>query len=89
MDLEISLKDIDRTHRIGAPSKSKSRPIIVKFVRYMDRRRIFTNKNRLKGNNISIKESLTKIRKSALKEARNKFGSSSVWTADRKIMYND
>ena len=26
---------------------------------------------------------------SALKEARNKFGYSSVWTADKKIMYND
>ena len=33
MDLEISPGDIDRTHRIGVPSKGKNRPIIVKFVR--------------------------------------------------------
>ena len=39
----------------------------------MDRRCIFTNKKRLKGKNMSITESLTKIKMSALKEARNKF----------------
>ena len=44
MDLDISPGDIDRTHRTGVPSKDKYRPIIVKFVRYMDRRRVFTNK---------------------------------------------
>ena len=38
---------------------------------------------------MSITESLTKIRMSALKEARNKFGYSSVWTADAKIMYRE
>ena len=82
MDLEISLGDNDRTHRTGVPSKGKNRPTIAKFVRYIDRRRVFTNKKRLKGKNISITKSLTKIRMSALKEARNKFRYSSVWTAD-------
>ena len=89
MDLEIFPGDIDRTYRIGVPSKGKNRPIIVKFVRYRDRRRVFTNKKRLKGKNISINESLTKIRISALKDARNNFGYSSVWTADGKIIYKD
>ena len=55
----------------------------------MDRRRVFTNKKRLKGNKMSITESLTEIRMSALKEVRNKFGFSSVWTADGKILYNE
>ena len=36
---------------------------------------------------MSITDSLTKIRMSALKETRNKFGFSSVWTADGKILY--
>ena len=49
MDLEISPGDIDRTHRIDVPGKGKNRPMIVKFVRYMYRRRVFTNKKRLKG----------------------------------------
>ena len=37
---------------------------------------------------MSITDSLTKIRMSALKETRNKFGFSSVWTADGKILYD-
>ena len=55
----------------------------------MDRRYVFTNKKGLKGKNMSITESLTKIRMSALKEARNKFGFSTVWTADGKILYKE
>ena len=38
---------------------------------------------------MSVSESLTKIRMSALTEARNKFGYSSVWTADGKIVYKE
>ena len=86
MDLDISPGDIDCTHRIGVPSKGKNRPIIIKFVRYMDRRHVFSNKKTLKGKTMSITESLTKIRMSPLKEATNKFEYSSVWTADGKIM---
>ena len=89
MDFEISPGDIDRTHRIGVPSKGKNRPIIIKFVKYMYRRRVFTNKKRLKGKNMSITVSLTKIRMSALKEARSKFRYSNVWTADGKITYKE
>ena len=89
MGLDIFPGDINRTQRIGVPSQGKNIPIIVKFVRYMDRRGVFTNKKRLKGKNMSTTESLTKIRMSALKEARNKFGYSSVWTADEKITYKE
>ena len=83
MDLEISPGDIDRIHGIGVPSNGKNRPIFNRFVRYVDRRRVFTNKKRLKRNNKSI----IKIRKSALRKARNKFKYSSVWKADGTIMY--
>ena len=38
---------------------------------------------------MSTIESSSKIRMSALQEARNKFGFSSVWTAGRKIMYKE
>ena len=89
MDLEISPGDIDRTHRIGVLSKGKNRSIIIKFVRYMDKRRACTNSKRLKGKNMSITESLPKTRMSALKKARNKFGYSNVWIADGKIMDNE
>ena len=77
VDLDISPGDIDHTHRIGVLTKGKNRHIIIKFVRYMDRRHVLNNKKRLRGKNMSVTESLTKIRISALKEVRNKFGFSS------------
>ena len=52
MDLDISPGDIDRIHRIGVSTKGKNRPIIVTFVRYMNRRRLFTNNRRLKVKNM-------------------------------------
>ena len=41
MDLDISPGDIDHTNRIGVPSKGENRPI--RYVRYMDSMREFTN----------------------------------------------
>ena len=37
MDINIDVKVIDQTHRIGAKTESKRRPIIVKFARYSER----------------------------------------------------
>ena len=55
-DLEIDLTEvaIDRTHRIGDPKKKKKnvRPIIVKSVRYYDRKEVFSKKKYLKGKGI-------------------------------------
>lgn len=64
MDFEISSDDIDLSHKVGVPSSGKNRPLIIKFIRYNDRRRIFTNKKILKGGNLSI----TKIRDEAIKK---------------------
>ena len=75
MNLEISPRDNDRTDRIGVPpSKGKNRPIIVKFVRYADRRLVFTNKNILKAKNMLITKSSIKIRMSALKRQEISLG---------------
>ena len=50
-DLEINLTEvaIDRTHRIGDPKKKKKKaqPVIVKFVRYYDRKEVFSEKKYL------------------------------------------
>ena len=55
-DLEIDLTEVanDRTHRIGDPKKKKKkvRPIIVKSVRYYDRKEVFSKKKYLKGKGI-------------------------------------
>ena len=35
MDINIDVKDIKQTHRIGAKTENKCPPIIVKFARYL------------------------------------------------------
>ena len=40
-------------------SRQKLRPIIVKFVRYNDRKNVFNRENKIKEKNIAITESLT------------------------------
>ena len=75
MDLNISKTALDRSQRIGNPkSTKKSRPIIVKFVRYYDRRDILLDKKHLKGKGKSITKSLTAFRMQKLKNARDKHG---------------
>ena len=78
MDIDLSVNDIDRIHRIGKPSPRKIRPIIVKFVRYNDRRKVFSNKKKLKNSGISITESSTARRMGELSKARNKYGFKNV-----------
>ena len=69
LDVDIILRDLERTYRIGEPktTREKTRPIIMKFVRYNDRNRVFRNEKKLKGQKISITESLTKIRMDKLR----------------------
>ena len=85
---DINVMEIDRSHRIGKVS-NKSRPIIVKFSRYNSRKKLFSNKKKLKGTNYSITESLTKFRMTKLQEARELHGFKNVWTFDGRILYKD
>ena len=50
LDLEITLQDIERMHRIGELEKTrgKTHPIIVKFVWYNNWNQVFRNKKKLK-----------------------------------------
>ena len=84
MELELTEKELDRTHRIGNPKSGnkRPRPIIVKFSRYNTRRKVFVNKKKLK--NTGISESLTKRRMEFFKKAKNEYGFSNVWTVDRR-----
>ena len=74
MNIDIDVKDIDQSHQISAKTENKHRPIIVKFVRYSERRKVFNSKKRLKGKNLSITESLTKLRMSNLRAASGEYG---------------
>ena len=73
--------DLDRTHRIGkkSDSSSKPRPVIVKFARYNIREKVCESKKQLKGENISITESLTRYRMSF----------KNVWAYDGQLFYYD
>ena len=90
MDIEILPKDLDRSYQIGnSRTKKKERPIMLKFIRYNLRHKIFKNKKLLKGKGVSITESLTKDCMALLNETREIYGFKNVWTSAGKIFFKD
>ena len=89
MNIEISLANLDRTHRIGKkqPGQNKPRPMILKLSRYNVTKKVFSNKKIPRGSNVSITESLIPKRKEILKKARIEHWFTNVWTSDGKILY--
>ena len=89
LDIKIDEIDIDRFHRIGRYNKTrkKTRPIIVKFVRYNVRGGMFREKQKLKGTGKTITESLTTKRIGQLIDGREKCGFHNVWCYDGKMSY--
>ena len=63
LDIELTQTDIDRAYRIGKSDKrsSRPRPVIVKFIRYNDKKKMFSKKKQLKNSGMSITEGLTKL----------------------------
>ena len=62
----------------------------MKFARYnVWDRFFFSNKRKLKVKQISISESLVKLRLMKLKEASDQYTFADVWTQDDKIMFKD
>lgn len=93
LNVQVSLNDIQRSHRVGRRPDSdnldsaRHRPIIVKFVSYRLRAEIFRNKKLLKGQRESICEDLTSRRLTTLKNLKTKYGAKNVWTFDGNIHY--
>ena len=87
MDIDLSVNDIDRSYEIGKPTPRKKRPIIVKFVRYNDRRKVVSNNKNLKDSRLSITDSLSARRMEELSKARNEHLFKNVWTIDGKIFF--
>ena len=70
LHVDLTLSDLDRTHRIdqNKVSSNKPRAVIIKFVSYNTRKIVFLkNKKCLKGTQVSITESLTAKRMRLLK----------------------
>ena len=91
MEVELTEKELNHTHRIGNPKSGNKRPIpiIFKFERYNIRREAFVNKKRLDNTGISITKSLAKRRMELFKKAKSKFGFNNVLTVDGQICYYD
>ena len=99
LGIKIEKADICRSHRIGGKPNSRDfpsnnnqpqprpRPIIVKFVSYNTRRRVFMNKRKLKGQKITIREDLTKANRDVLTSAIQKYGERNTWTMDGRIYF--
>lgn len=94
----MELHQISRSHRVGPPRDNNlPRDIIVRFVSYRDKARVFGNKRNLKNFNqnpsnkykIYINEALTKPRAQLYYEVRklvNNREVDSAWTYDGKII---
>lgn len=95
LDVDVEMSRLDRSHRVGqkqAPSGNNTvrhRAIIVRFMSYQDRRRVFTAKRKLKGTGVSIREDLTKTRLELLGHATERFGKERTWTLDGRVMWLD
>ena len=91
LNLAINDRNINRTHRIGNSRNAdeKPRPIIIKLVKYNDRKKIFNSKKKLKGKKITITESLMVTHIKKLNEVRERYHFKNIWTSDGKILYKD
>ena len=74
MDIKITQNDIDRKHRIQKrKTNSKLRPVINKFVRYNDRKKVFSSKKLLRDSGVSVTKSLTSFRMKKVNDTRKTF----------------
>ena len=76
IDADVDLPQIDRSHRLGDPTKARTRPrdIIVKFATYRSRQALFKQRTLLKERGhqgVFVNEDLTKFRSSLLYNARS------------------
>ena len=83
-DIQLSVNDIDSSHRIGKAGPGKERSTIVKFVQCNDRRKVFSNKERLKDFGISVTKNLTSRGMEELSKACNKHGFKNAWILFKK-----
>ena len=89
--MELTLDDIERTHRLGGRRKQEeglepaaSRPII-KFCSYRKRQEVFARKKLLKGSGLVLMENLMQTRFSLFRKVKEVVGLKNCWTSDGRI----
>ncbi|XP_052787308.1 uncharacterized protein LOC128222373 [Mya arenaria] len=93
----LLIEEIDRSHRVGpVRNDKKPRDIIVKFVSYRSRQKLYQRRSALKKSSelsyVYVNEDLTRKRSSLLYEARRhaKTGSlSGAWSSDGNVLIKD
>ena len=95
-DCTIQLNEIDRSHRVGKAKKDRPKDIIVKFVSYNARVRLYEARMRLKEtdgyNSVTINEHLTRKRKQLLVRARKMVKGKllkKAWSRDGTVYIED
>ena len=94
---DIQLPHIDRSHRVGNPKKSRTKPrdIIVKFSTYRYRQAFFKQRTVLKDTGhrgVFVNEDLTKVRSGILFESRKLVKAEllkGAWSSDGNILVKD
>ena len=94
---DLQLDEIDRTHRVGKPdpTRTRHREILVKFVSYRARQKLYKMRKNLKDNGyagVFLNEDLTKTRSNVLYEARKVVKADrakGAWSADGNILIKD
>ena len=93
--MELIPSDIDRSHRVGKPSATKHRDILVKFATYRARHRLYDNRASLKNSKhdgIFLNEDLTKTISKLLSDARLKVKGDylqGAWSMDGRLFIKD
>lgn len=88
LGVDISINDLERTHRIGNRSDTgKGRAIIIKFCSYRKRCQVYEVKKKLKGSKLALTEDLTKHRYRAYQAVAKKYSLKNTWTRDGTIYY--
>ena len=92
---EVTLDDIERSHRVGPIREGQRRDIIVKFSSYRNRRKVYGARTKTKEcgyMGVFINEDLTKPRNKILLKARKMVKEkhlSSAWSSDGTILVRD
>lgn len=96
LGVELSINEIDRSHRVGGRIAHKTRAIIVKFTSYRSRNKVYRARAGAKTKpnycGVYINEDLTKQRNSLLYESRKLAKAKRVlgaWSSDGTVLIKD
>ena len=92
--ITLDLYETDRLYRLGRKRIDQDghqidRPIIIKFIGYRSRQKVFKQKRKLKGTGISLFENLTKRRTMLMNDVKKIAGLKNVWSMDGNIFTFD